>query len=100
MKLFDVLENLGLDETLYELEVNDAFEDIDEDDIEYEEERNFFLEYKKFFKERISEVKFGDEEDELELSTNDKLLLMLIALLYNEEAQASSFYSQDLHTLI
>ena len=86
MKLFDVLENLGLDETLYELEVNDAFEDIDEDDIEYEEERNFFLEYKKFFKERISEVKFGDEEDELELSTNDKLLLMLIALLYNEEA--------------
>ena len=86
MKLFDVLENLGLDETLYELEVNDAFEDIDEDDIEYEEERNFFLEYKKFFKERISEVKFGDEEDELELSTNDKLLLMLIALLYDEEA--------------
>ena len=86
MKLFDVLENLGLDETLYELEVNDAFEDIDEDDIEYEEERNFFLEYKKFFKELISEVKFGDEEDELELSTNDKLLLMLIALLYNEEA--------------
>ena len=86
MKLFDVLENLGLDETLYELEVNDAFEDLDEDDIEYEEERNFFLEYKKFFKERISEVKFGDEEDELELSTNDKLLLMLIALLYDEEA--------------
>lgn len=86
MKLFDVLENLGLDETLYELEVNDAFEDIDEDDIEYEEERNFFLEYKKFFKERLGEVKFGDEEDELELSTNDKLLLMLIALLYDEEA--------------
>lgn len=86
MKLFDVLENLGLDETLYELEVNDAFEDIDEDDIEYEEERNFFLEYKKFFKERLSEVKFGDEEDELELSSNDKLLLMLIALLYDEEA--------------
>lgn len=86
MKLFDVLENLGLDETLYELEVNDAFEDIDEDDIEYEEERDFFLEYKKFFKERLSEVKFGDEEDELELSTNDKLLLMLIALLYDEEA--------------
>lgn len=86
MKLFDVLENLGLDETLYELEVNDAFEDIDEDDIEYEEERDFFLEYKKFFKERLGEVKFGDEEDELELSTNDKLLLMLIALLYNEEA--------------
>ena len=86
MKLFDVLENLGLDETLYELDVNDAFEDIDEDDIEYEEERNFFLEYKKFFKERISEVKFGDEEDELELSINDKLLLILIALLYDEEA--------------
>lgn len=86
MKLFDVLENLGLDETLYELEVNDAFEDIDEDDIEYEEERDFFLEYKKFFKERLGEVKFGDEEDELELSTNDKLLLMLIALLYDEEA--------------
>ena len=86
MKLFDVLENLGLDETLYELEVNDAFEDIDEDDIEYEEEREFFLEYKKFFKERLGEVKFGDEEDELELSTNDKLLLMLIALLYDEEA--------------
>ena len=86
MKLFDVLENLGLDETLYELEVNDAFEDIDEDDIEYEEERDFFLEYKKFFKELLGEVKFGDEEDELELSTNDKLLLMLIALLYDEEA--------------
>lgn len=86
MKLFDVLENLGLDETLYELEVNDAFEDIDEDDIEYEEEGDFFLEYKKFFKERLGEVKFGDEEDELELSTNDKLLLMLIALLYDEEA--------------
>ena len=86
MKLFDVLENLGLDETLYELEVNDAFEDIDEDDIEYEEERDFFLEYKKFFKERLGEVKFGDEVDELKLSTNDKLLLMLIALLYDEEA--------------
>ena len=86
MKLFDVLENLGLDETLYELEVNDAFEDIDEDDIEYEEERDFFLEYKKLFKEHLGEVKFGDEEDELELSINDILLLMLIALLYDEEA--------------
>lgn len=82
MKLIDVLENLGLDEELFDMEVSDDYKEVTMELFEKDIEKTIDLKQK--FEKAINNVFRRKNIPDSVFTYNERILVMLICLLTEE----------------
>lgn len=82
MKLIDVLENLGMDKELFDMEVRDDFSEVTIEVFEKDIEKTIDL--KKKFEKAMNNVYRKKNVPESVFTYNERVLIMLVCLLTEE----------------